>query len=356
MVDAQTNRSSSDLIKPPSLKPGDVVATISLSSGFAGAVPHRYAAGKTQLEQTFGLRVVEAPNSQRDADFIYRNPQARVDDLHWALTNDDVAGIVSNIGGSESVRLLPLLDFDLISRHPKVFMGFSDTTVQLMAHLHAGVVAFHGPSLLTDLAENCGIHPYTEDAIRRVLFSAEPAGRMTPSPEWTEHYLDWGDPENQSKRRIFAPNPGWTWVQGEGPAMTGPLIGGCVEVLEFLKGTEWWPSADRWKGAVLYLETSEQVPSPSRVEYWLRNYGSQGILASVSAILLGRPYQYPLVTKLQLFDAAQKVLAEFDREDLPVVADLDFGHTSPQFVLPNGCSVRVDPSRETIELVEAAVV
>lgn len=345
-----------NLAKPAHLRPGDVVATVSLSSGYAGSVPQRYAVGKAQLEQTFGLRVTEAPNSMRDADFLYRNPQARVDDLHWALANEGIAGIISNIGGSESVRLLPLVDFDLIRSHPKVFMGFSDTTVQHLAYLHAGVGSFYGPSLLTDLAENCGIHPYTQEGIRRVLFSPAPPGAVTASAEWTEQYLDWNDPSNQGIRRTFVPNAGWTWLQGtDADVVTGPLLGGCIEVLEMLKGTEWWPPLDRWTGAVLYFETSEYVPSPSHVEYWLRNYGSQGVLERAAGLLLGRPYRYTLDMKFQLFEVIKKVLAEFGRGDLPVVADLDFGHTSPMCVLPNGCPARIDPRAGTIELVEAAV-
>lgn len=155
-----------DLIKPPRLRPGDTIAAISLSSGLAAAMPHRYAAGKRQLEATFGVRVVEAPHALHDDDFLYHHPQARAADLHWALTDPEVRGIVSIVGGDESVRVLPHLDLGLISEHPKVFMGFSDATVALTAFLGAGVVAFHGPAVMTDLAENGGIHPFVERRVR----------------------------------------------------------------------------------------------------------------------------------------------------------------------------------------------
>lgn len=343
-----------DLIKPPRLREGDTVATISLSGGYAGSIPARYAAGKRQIEATFGLRVVEAPNSQRDAEYLYRNPQARVDDLHWALANDDIAGMFSNIGGSESVRLLPMIDFELLRKRPKIFMGLSDSTVQHFAQLHAGTASFSGPSVLMDLAENCGMHPFVEDAVRRVLFSPEPPGELRPSPEWTEEYLEWTVPENETVRRTFVANPGWTWVQGATHAVEGPLLGGCVEVLEMLKGTEWWPPLDRWTSAVLYFEMS--VPTtPTVFEYQLRNYGSQGILSRASAILLGRPYRFSDEAKLRVFDVAQKVLREFSREDMPVVGHMDFGHTSPMCVIPNGCTARVDAAKRTVALVEAAV-
>ncbi|HEY3633195.1 MAG TPA: LD-carboxypeptidase, partial [Jatrophihabitantaceae bacterium] len=92
------------LIKPPALRPGDTVAAISLSSGAAAAFPHRYEAGKRQLTETFGLHVVETPNALRDNAWLHDNPRARADDLHWALSNDDVAGIIATIGGEESIR------------------------------------------------------------------------------------------------------------------------------------------------------------------------------------------------------------------------------------------------------------
>lgn len=345
-----------ELIRPTRLNPGDRIATVSLSSGLASGVPDRYAAGKRQIEDAFGLQVVEAPNSQRDDDFLHQNPQARADDLVWALTEPEIKGIISNIGGSDSVRILPLFDHNLIRRNPKIFMGFSDTTIQHAAFLNAGVVSFYGPSVLTDLAENRGIHPYTADSVRRLLFSPEPFGEIVPAPDWTEHFLEWSDPKNQETRRAFLPNPGWRWIQGpDNGAVEGRLVGGCMEVLEMLKGTEWWPSPRTWEGAVLYFETSELAPELWQVEDWLRNYASQGILTRAAGMLFGRPHKYTLERKLGLFEVIRKVLAETGRSDMPVAAEMDFGHTSPAGVLPNGCRVRIDAGSRTVALVESAV-
>jgi muramoyltetrapeptide carboxypeptidase LdcA involved in peptidoglycan recycling len=104
------------LIKPGRLKRGDTIAAISLSSGIAALVPHRYSAGKHQIEATFGLKVVESPNALRPPDWLYRNPRARADDLHWALENPEVRAIFSMIGGNESVRILPFVNSDTIRR------------------------------------------------------------------------------------------------------------------------------------------------------------------------------------------------------------------------------------------------
>jgi muramoyltetrapeptide carboxypeptidase LdcA involved in peptidoglycan recycling len=341
------------VIHPSALQPGDTVAAISLSSGLAALFPHRYEAGKRQVAETFGLTVIETPNALRDDAWLHDNPQARADDLHWALQNDDVAGVVSTIGGDESIRTVPFLDLDLIRRHPKVLLGFSDTTVQHLVNRRAGIVSFHGPGFMTDLAENGGIHPYVESAVRAALFSTEPF-EVDAAPEWTEELLDWAEPSLQSRRRRWWPNPGWQWLSGAEP-VTGELIGGCGEVLEIAKGTSIWPADDEWDGAVFLLETSEEAPGPDIVLHWLRGYLGLGVLQRIGALLLSRPMSYSQQQTFRLWEVVLAVLAEAGRSDLPVVANVDYGHTSPAGVLPLGCSVRVDPVNKTIAVVEPGV-
>src|SRR5690349_18659943 len=97
------------LIKPKLLTQGDKVATISLSWGGAGELPHRYTIGKKQLQDNFGLDVVETKNALRSADFLARNPKARADDLMEAFSDKSIRAIISNIGGEDSIRTLPHL-------------------------------------------------------------------------------------------------------------------------------------------------------------------------------------------------------------------------------------------------------
>jgi muramoyltetrapeptide carboxypeptidase LdcA involved in peptidoglycan recycling len=133
------------------------------------------------------------------------------------------------------------------------------------------------------------MHPYLVNSLRRTLFSDEPIGEVRPNTEgWTVERLDWGEPANQARRRTLVPSTGWRWLQGTG-RVTGRLIGGCIDVMEWLKGTIVWPAPDAWADAVLFIETSEEAPSPQHVERWLRSYGAQGILERIAAILVGRP-------------------------------------------------------------------
>lgn len=339
--------------RPPRLKAGDTVAAISLSSGLAHRFPHRYEAGKRQFQEAFGVDVVEAPHALHSDAFLKNNPEARADDLHWALTDPEVDGIVSTIGGDDSVRLLQHLDLDLIRDNPKALLGFSDTTTVLTAFLEAGVHAFYGPSLMTDLAENGGLHPYARRSLRDALFDGRPT-TWAPAPEWTDRFLDWADPDNQAIARDFQPNPGWSWLQGV-DVVEGHLIGGCVEVLELMKGTPWWPPARLWDGAVLLLETSEEAPPPRWVGRWLLNYAHQGILQRLAALLVGRPMRYSPQQVAELREQVLEAVTDAGREDLPVVMNLDIGHTSPQMTVPLGSRVRVDPGGRAIVSLEAAV-
>jgi muramoyltetrapeptide carboxypeptidase LdcA involved in peptidoglycan recycling len=344
-----------DFIKPKRLQAGDSVAAISLSSGLAGIYPQVYETAKKNLEQLFGLKVIATPHALKDPDWIYHHPKERAEDLHWALENPEIKGIVSMIGGYESVRILPFLDSEIIRKNPKVFIGFSDTTIQHMMFLNAGVTSFYGPSMLGGFAY-IKAYPYMLESFRQIVFEGY-TGKLKAAPFWSETFLDWATPDYADKAYeplTLQPTEGWIWLQGS-KSVEGHLLGGCIEVLEMLKGTQWWPKPELFENAVLYLETSEEAPSPSSVEYWLRNYASQGILEKISGLMFARPAGYSLEMKEVLHKAIIKVLAEVGREDLPVVANMDIGHTTPMMVLPNGCKVSVDAEQKTIELLEAGV-
>jgi muramoyltetrapeptide carboxypeptidase LdcA involved in peptidoglycan recycling len=142
------------LIKPKSLKQGDTVATISLSWGGAGEILHRYEIGKRRLQEVFGLNVIETKNALKSADYISKNPQARAEDLMEAFSDKSIKAIISIVGGEDSIRTLPYTDINVIRQNPKIFLGFSDTTVTHFACYKAGLTSFYGTSILVGFAEN----------------------------------------------------------------------------------------------------------------------------------------------------------------------------------------------------------
>lgn len=138
----------------------------------------------------------------------------------------------------------------------------------------------------------------------------------------------------------------------------GPLIGGCLEVLEFLRGTEVWPEDDAWEGAILFLETSEEAPDPVVLLRALRVYAAMGILGRLSGILFAKPGGDLPVERWSGYEEAllRVVREEQGLGDLPIVSRVDFGHTDPTFVLPYGVEAEIDPVRERFSILEAAVV
>ena len=344
------------MLKPPELHPGDRVAAISLSWGGPGAIPMRYRAGVKQLEETFHLQVVETRHALKDPAWLEKNPQARAEDLMEAFADPDVRGIISTIGGEDSIRILPFIELGVLRDHPKVFMGFSDTTVTHLACFKAGLTSVYGPSIMAGFAENGGMFAYTVASIRKTLFSNEPVGVVEPNREgWTVERLDWAVPENQSRRRKLRPSTGWRFLQGQGVAQ-GQLIGGCLEVLDWLRGTPIWPDESAWQGAMLFLETSEDAPLPLAVTRFLRCLAAMGILQRSSAILFGRPGgEVPEEDFGQYDNAILKVVAEEQGlTRLPIVTGMDFGHTDPVFVLPYGVLAQVDCERQQFTILESA--
>ncbi len=343
------------LIKPQKLNRGDKVATVSLSWGGAGDsdILWRYYAGKQRLQDEFGLEVVEMPNTLKGSTYVYDHPEKRAEDLMLAFEDKSIKAVFSCIGGNESVRLLPYIDYDVIRNSPKIFMGYSDTTVTHFICLKAGISSFYGPSILAEFAENVKMHDYTRHWVEKTLFCSEVIGEIKPSPVWTSEYLPWEE-KNRGIRRTLQQNTGYELLQGEGIA-GGRLIGGCIEVLEMLKGTEVWPSADIWKDSILFFETSEDKPSPEYVEYWLRNYGSQGILQNCSGIIFAKPYDNLYYQEYK--GVILKVVRDELRLcDLPILYNMNFGHTAPMTVLPYGAAAEIDCSKMTFSITESGVV
>lgn len=346
------------MIKPRKLNPGDTVAAITLSWGGPGAFPHRYAAGKRQLQERFGVRVVETRHALRDAGWIARNPKARADDLMEAFADPHIKAIVSTIGGDDSIRILPFLDLDVIRANPKIFMGYSDTTIAHFACFKAGLVSFYGPSVMAGFGENGGLFPFMADAVERTLFSSAPVGVVAPNAAgWTVERLGWDAPENQSRKRALQPCTGWRFLQGDG-IRRGRLLGGCIEVLDWLRGTPFWPELSAWQNAILFLETSEEAPSPEYVLRTLRTFAAMGVLERLSGILLGRPGGEIDPSKFAEYnDALREVVSvEQGLNDVPIITNMDFGHTDPMFVLPYGVEAVIDCEARRFEIVENAVV
>jgi muramoyltetrapeptide carboxypeptidase LdcA involved in peptidoglycan recycling len=317
--------------------------------------PRAYEDGKRQFEEAFGVEVVESRHALADIHWLAAHPEARAADLMEVLEDPAIQGIVSTIGGDDSIRMLPFLDYSVIRRNPKVFIGYSDSTVTHFAFLKAGVTSFYGPSLMAGFDENGGLRPYMAESVRQMLFTRSASVLLTPNAGgWTIASWEWGDEKRNEKKRPIQPSSGWKWLQGTGQHR-GRLIGGCLEVVDWLRGTPVWPEPSLWRGSILFLETSEDQPSPTAVTYMLRSLAATGALDDVRGILYGRPYGDE-AGFAAYDDALLRVLAELNLTSLPVITRMDFGHTDPKLVLPLGVAAEIDCDLQQIRLLQSPTI
>jgi len=345
------------MLKPQKLAKGDTVAIVSLSSGLGGeaAFLHRYAVGKRRLEDEFGLRVVTMPNALKGIEYLDEHPEARAADLMDAFRDESVKAVICMIGGDDTVRLLDYIDFDVIRGNPKIFMGYSDTTVNHFMMYKAGLVTFYGPCVLVEFAENVAMHEYTKHYINRVLFHGDAPLLIKPSPAWTSERLEWSDAGNAGiKRKMVEDNKGFELLQGRGTAQ-GRLLGGCIDVFPMIIGTKLWPGPEEWVGTILFMETSEDCPRPEDVKYILRGLAAQGIIKRINGIVVGKPMDE------KYYDEYKQVLLqvvgkECGRGDLPILYNVNVGHSAPICILPYGVMAEIDCGGRGLRLLEAGVV
>ena len=342
------------MIKPERLRKGDKVAIVSLSSGMLGEKQylHKYDLGKRRLEEKFGLEVITMPNALKGIQYLYEHPEKRAEDLMNAFKDTSIKAIICAIGGDDTIRLLPYIDYNIIKNNPKIFMGFSDTTVNHLMMYKAGVVSYYGPALICDFAEYVDMYNYTEDAIRKLLFEAQENYEIKKCDYWTNEHISWCEENINKQKTRIKESKGYEVIQGTGK-VTGKLLGGCLDAFPIYVGTEVWPSLDEWKDKILFLETSEDKPAPSLITYYLRNLGAQGILNVAKGIIVGKPQDEKYYEEYK--DVYRRILKEFNRTDMPVLYNVNFGHSSPIGIIPYGIECELDIDNKKIILLESAV-
>lgn len=357
------------LIIPSKLNAGDKVAFISISGGRAGdedMLP-RYKLGKRRFEKIFNVEVVETPNALKGSTYIYEHPEKRAEDLMWALEDNSIKGIICNQGGDDSYRVLPYIDTKVIRDNPKVFMGYSDIATWTAVYTYAGVRSYYGPNVLTPIAQPGKLDEYTEEAIRRTLFSNEVIGEIRPAEKTTP--IDWkttytikdGDNELQCERfpdndAIEDMNDPVNWTSGTGykilqgsGKVTGHIIPVCGGPLWQIMGTKFFPSAEVWEDSIIALEHCNVYDSKLAGLHELRAFAAAGIFDKAKAILTG-----PLDddSKETLFKV---ILNEVHRPDLVIVENVDYIHRTPMTVLPVGAQMEIDCDVPGIKILESGV-
>lgn len=344
------------MIKPKRLKCGDKVAIVSLSWGGLGDTDliHKYHIAKSRLENDFGLVAVPMPHALKGSEFVANHPELRAKDLMAAFEDPSIAAIFCAIGGDDTIRTLPYINFDVICSNPKIFMGYSDSTINHLMMYKAGLVSFYGPSVMCEFGEYVKMFDYTKRAVADMLFKDTTNYLIDPSREWSNDWVMWEEKNINVPHTLQPDKHGYEVLQGS-RTVSGRLLGGCIDVFTMASGTAIWPPLDRWEGAILFIETSEDKPSPDFVKWILRNLAAQGILKVLNGIMVGKPQGEMFYEEYK--SVIKKVVADEELlTDLPIFYNVNFGHAKPIGVLPYGIMTQLDCQNKTITLLESATI
>lgn len=345
-------KNAGGLIKPKMLERGDTIAVISPSWGCAGAprVRWQYGLGVRRLEE-LGLKVVHAPNALKGTKFLDENPRARAEDFLWAFENKEVRAVIANIGGNDSVRLLPYLSKETVRSNPKIFCGYSDVMTLHLYCGRAGLSTFYGDNLLTTIAEAQGWHTYSRDSFIHMFFSDGEVGEILPSEDWSYEPNNHTNPDYV---RNYIPNSGYTLVQGSG-VVNGKLFGGHGALNEYDEDLEIFPRKEDFENSIFFYEDIPEVCSPDYIADFFGWLGERGFLQLLNGIVIG---------KMRSGDSFERhaerireiVSDKFGLTTLPIVYGFNFGHASPICVLPYGAYAELDADNLKFTIKESGVV
>lgn len=334
------------------------IAIVSLSRGVAGEAfaQHEVEIGLKRLAG-YDVNVQFMPNARRGIDYLTAHPEARAADLLQAFRDPGIDMILCAIGGDDTYRLLPyLFDHDELRRAVtgKVFLGFSDTTVNHMMLHKVGLPTFYGQAFLPDVCElSPAMMPYTEHYFTELLRTGT-IREVTPSDVWYESRTDFS-PSQIGIVPAAHLDDGFQLLQGS-PTFSGEILGGCIDTFyDFFDGTRYadmpqlcrkydlFPTAEDWKGKILLLETSEERMPPEKYRAALTHLKNAGVFRAVNGVLIGKPMDR------KYEDEYKQILVEVINDPkLSIVCNLNIGHAAPRCILPFGIRACVDVAAQKI--------
>lgn len=323
-------------IYPEKLKAGDEVRIIAPSRSMSIiSKESREIANKRFAD--LGLKLSFGKHIEESDDFVSSSIKSRVEDIHEAFADKNVKAVLTVIGGFNANQLLRYLDWDLIKNNPKILCGFSDITALNNAILtKTGLVSYSGPHYSTFGQEL--YFDYTLEYFKKCLMSDD-SFEIEPSDNWSDDA--WY--KNQKERNLIK-NDGFLIIN-EGKA-SGMILGANLCTFNLLQGTEYFPDL---KDSILFVEEDGMPGELSRVEFDrnLQSLIHQPGFENVKGIVIGR---FQKASKLPDDILVKIIKTKKELENLPVIANVDFGHTDPKITFPVGGEVNLDVKDGKIKL------
>lgn len=322
-----------NIIKPKKIKKGANIRVIApvrslklLSDDSKKEAISRFE--KFGFELSFGKYVDEID------EFNSSSIESRIEDLHDAFTDKKVDAILTVIGGYNSNQLLQYIDYELIAQNPKIICGFSDVTALANAiTIKTGMITYIGPHF-SSWGMKYGFEYSLENFAKCCM--EENAFDLISSKEWSDDpwYID-------QEKREFIQNDGY-WILNLGHAV-GRVVGGHVRCLNALQGTQYWPGFD---DAILILEEDAEI-NPSLFDRQLQSLIHQSDFSGVKGILIGRFQKETKMTK----ELLQKIIStKKELRNIPIIANVDFGHTTPIATMPIGGSLEISATTNNAKI------
>ncbi|MEK7478112.1 MAG: S66 peptidase family protein [Patescibacteria group bacterium] len=333
------------------LKQGDKVAIFSPSFAASRKWPHVHELGLKRIVEIFGLVPVEYPTTRK----IGSTKGERSKDLIDSFSNPDIKAIISTLGGNDQVTYIKNLPSEVFVNNPKPFFGYSDNThLENFLWLN-NIPSYYGGALFTQFALEGKMDDFTIKYLKEALFE-EGETELEASEVYNDIGLNWNDPQTLTQDRVYEKNDGWFWDGSR--SSEGISWGGCLESIdEILRHRIKMPSLKQFENIILFTETSEEIPPADYVFRVYRALGERGILERIKGVLVGRPKAWEFdkqnnaEEKDKYREKQRETILNIVRtynKDIPIVQNLDFGHTNPQICLPHGKTIKINASKNKI--------
>lgn len=329
-------------MKAKKLKRDITIGVFSSSSPVSATVPVRYERGVHYLESK-GYKIINGMLYGKKDSYRSGTIRERADEFNELLHNEDVQILMASIGGNNTNSILPYIDYEYLKRHPKIIVGYSDTTALLLAvYAKTGLITFYGPAAASSFGE---LPPFVDDTFNS--FDSMINGDISypfcyEKPLfWTDEFINWSE-QNRSKEQRKN-----DWICVNPGICQGRLIGGNLNTMEGFFGTEYMPEIK--EGDILFIEDS--LKDACIIERSFSLLKLAGVFDKISGIILGKHEKFddngtgrcPYEILLEVMGDAQ----------IPILADFDCCHTHPMLTLPIGCTVTLDAANKTVMLMEA---
>ncbi len=338
----------------PKLQKGDAVAIISPSFAAPAKWPKVYQLGLQKIKEVFGLIPVEYPTTSK----LGASGEERAKDILSAFRDSKIKAVIASLGGDDQIAYIwkhLAKHKDVFINNPKPFFGYSDNTHLINFLWLQGIPSFYGGSLFTEFAMQGHMDDFTINYLKKALFE-NGEFELTASQEFNDEGLSWGDDSNLNKRRRYQANEGWYWdgqIDSE-----GILWGGCIESIdELLRHGTPIPSLSQFENIILLAESSEELPSSDYVNRVFRAFGERGVLERIQGVVIGRPKAWEfdkqntdeqkVEYKKQQRDTILDIVRKYN-STIPIVQNLDFGHTAPQIPMPMGKLMKIKVGEKKI--------